>query len=70
MTTKEPLFPRDSRVQHVKTGNTYTIVGTPQRYRLESTGEPAYCYQADDGDPRIWVRDQKEMEDGRFVAVN
>jgi hypothetical protein len=55
-------------VRHVKTGNEYMIVGTPKRYRIEATGEPAYAYTISPVD-EIWVRKQTEMEDGRFVAV-
>lgn len=59
-------FAFDDIVVHRK-GGRYRITGLPDRYRLESTGEPAYAYVAADGrDLTIWVRAQSEMEDGRF----
>lgn len=52
-------------VRHVKTGGEYKIVGTPRRFRVEATNEPAYAYKGSAGP--IWIRPQAEMEDGRFV---
>ncbi len=60
---------------HVKSGNRYAIVGTPDEYRIEATGEVAYGYRAyiqnDDGEiiegKTVWIRSRTEMEDGRFV---
>lgn len=51
-------------VLHQK-GGEYTIRGTPLEFIIEASGEPAYAYEASDG--RIWVRSQRQMEDGRFT---
>lgn len=56
-------FPVGTYLRHVK-GGLYRVVGTPERCRIEKTGEPAYAYLGEDGD--IWVRPQGETEDGRF----
>lgn len=61
------LFKKNDRVYHVKSGNTYTIDGTPDTHRLESNGDPCYTYCGSDS--IVWVRSQKEMEDGRFVKA-
>lgn len=58
------------KVIHVKTGNVYMITGTPDMLRIEADNEPAYSYkkQGSNGvNQTIWIRSQKEMEDGRFV---
>jgi hypothetical protein len=57
-------FPTETFVQHHK-GGVYKIKFTPEKARLEATGEPAYIYEAADG--AIWARSQVEMEDGRFM---
>jgi hypothetical protein len=64
--TPTPMFGRGDVVTHQKGGH-YTIVGTPDTYVIEETGEPAYAYQGKDG--RIWVRSQTKMEDGRFQLL-
>ena len=72
-------FRRKQLVIHVKTGGVYRIVHTPEVCRLEASNGPAYAYQAvwivssrggtiDLIDKPLWVRDQVEMEDGRFAA--
>jgi hypothetical protein len=56
-------------IRHVKTGDIYYVIGTPDTFRIESTNEPAYVYQK----TRLsaaWVRSQSEMEDGRFQLVD
>lgn len=45
-------------------GAEYIVRGTPLEFIIEASGEPAYAYEASDG--RIWVRSQRQMEDGRF----
>lgn len=63
-------FPAETKVRHVKTGGTYTVVMTPDMARLESTGEPAYGYcQEEDPTAPVWFRAQSIMEDGRFESV-
>lgn len=54
------------RVIHSK-GGEYTIRGLPDKYVLEHNRKPAYAYEMADG--RICVREQEEMEDGRFKAA-
>lgn len=61
-------FHTGQRVVHMRSTCTYEIIGTPDRYRLEATGEPAYAYTSGK-DQDIWVRSQTEMEDGRFEAI-
>lgn len=59
-------FHKGDTVRHIKSKHKYAIMGTPDRYRLESTNTPAYAYT--DGN-EMWVRCQEEMEDGRFELV-
>lgn len=59
-------FHKGDTVRHIKAKHKYAIMGTPDRYRLESTNTPAYAYT--DGN-EMWVRCQEEMEDGRFELV-
>jgi len=68
--TKDALFELNQDVIHVKSKGMYKIVGLPDYYRIEATYEAAYAYVGiDEGAcPVIWVRSQKEMEDGRFVV--
>lgn len=61
-------FKRLSRVIHVESGGIYSIVFTPDMCRLEATGAPAYAYIGTNN--LIWVREAKEMEDGRFKPVS
>jgi len=60
-------FTHFEKVLHVKTGKEYHIRELPSSLRLEATDEPAYSYT--DGNGTVWVRSQKEMEDGRFELV-
>ena len=62
-----PKFPLKARVLHIKTGRIYEIVGSPEEFRLEAHNAPAYAYKGDDG--LVWVRNQAEMEDGRFAEI-
>lgn len=55
-------FPINSIVTHVKTGNTYVVVG---HGNLEKDCVPAYFYGSDYKE--MWARDKEEFEDGRFV---
>ena len=58
-------FAVGTRLQHVKSGGHYIVVGFAT---IESNLTPAYVYrslQTDDD----WVRPQTEMEDGRFVVL-
>lgn len=57
-------FGMETRLVHKKTRGLYVVVGLPTHVRLENTDKPAYAYLGEDG--MIWVRDQVEMEDGRF----
>jgi len=69
----EYKFKNGDIVKHVKTGGKYWIVGTPDVYVIEATGEPAYAYrQVELSDkPQIWVRAQAIMEEeGKFVVVD
>jgi hypothetical protein len=66
------MFVLGQEVMHCKTQGLYKIVGLPAKYILEKTREHAYAYEAMDGDaPKgvIFMRCQKEMEDGRFVPM-
>jgi len=66
------IFQKHSWVKHYKSNDQYVILATPDdNYRLEDTGEPAYAYSQCNPDNTngyvVWLRCQKEMEDGRFV---
>jgi hypothetical protein len=71
---KAPLFRNGEHVTHVKSGESYVVVGTPSDgYIIEETLEHAYCYKklkpkniAEMN--RKWIRSQTKMEDGRFVS--
>jgi len=57
-------------VRHIKTGNLYLIIGTPDKIFIEKGATPAYAYQGVKHQrDRIWVRPQAEMEDGRFEVA-
>jgi hypothetical protein len=64
-------FNTGDAIWHLRSKTIYFIKGTPDVYRLEATNEPAYLYMGMPEDdkplPPIWVRSQKEMEDGRFI---
>ena len=66
------LFPKWSKVVHVKTGKVYKIGMVPEEnYRLEACDEPFYAYYAETlpvSDRVYWFRRRSEMEDGRFKA--
>lgn len=64
-----PLFPDGSIVQHRK-GGIYRIFAGPDRTRLEKGWSPGYIYR-ERSNPRgiLVVREQREMEDGRFEAL-
>lgn len=61
-------FEIESRVRHTVTRQEYWIEATPDRCRIEATGEPAYAYRSETG--VLWISTQDEMEDGRFVAAD
>lgn len=60
------LFNLGDNVIHVKTEGSYIVVGLPDEYTIEETGEPAYVYHKK-GSRRKYVRSQSLMEDGRFI---
>jgi hypothetical protein len=60
------MFRLGQKVIHSK-GGEYVIRGLPDKYVLEHSRKPAYAYEMADG--RICVRDQEEMEDGRFAPA-
>ena len=62
------MFRMNQKVRHIKTGNVYKIVGTPETVRIEHLATPAYAYVPEDW-KLIWIRPQTEMEDGRFEVV-
>jgi len=64
------MFKTKTRVVHVKTEKLYEILSTPDKCFIENGAVPAYAYTSlEEGiNPRIWVRPQSEMEDGRFQA--
>lgn len=66
-------FPQGRMVRHVKTQGRYKIFMTPDVVRLEHSNKPAYMYSPaiqEVGEVLYWVRDQEEMEDGRFELVD
>ena len=70
-TPGRPKFVVGDLVEHLNSEHLYRIIGTPENYRLEADGNPAYAYQLEGSrDPVvIWVRSAEEMEDGRFRKV-
>jgi len=62
-----PLFRAGDELEHRK-GGRYVIVATPEQCRIEASAEPAYAYLAK-ADGLLWVRSQREMEDGRFIRI-
>jgi len=63
-------FEIGSRLLHLNSRKEYFILVGPDQAILEATDEPAYIY-SDGQEPAdvIWVRSQKEMEDGRFELI-
>ena len=59
---EEWKFPINSIVTHLKSGNTYVIVG---HGNLEKDCIPAYFYG--NSYKEMWARSKEEFEDGRFV---
>lgn len=53
--------------KHIKSGETYAIVGN---CLLEATNSPAVLYASTIGDGRVWARDLDEFMDGRFVLCS
>ncbi len=63
------LFKKDQTICHKKTGNNYKICEVPEQFkRLEATNESFYEYQCTTTG-LVWVRSQREMEDGRFEVT-
>jgi hypothetical protein len=59
----------DDVIKHVKSGEEYRIVMTPDKGVLENTREPAYSFEMPDG--RVCHRAQKEVEESdRFVLYS
>jgi hypothetical protein len=64
----EPLFSLGQTVRHKRTKGEYIIRAVPDiNRRLEASGNLFYEYQSAI-DSVVWVREQREMEDGRFEA--
>jgi hypothetical protein len=67
----KPKFKLYQKIRHVKTGGEYMITQTPDpQCLLEATGSMFYVYQGQGAitEPTIsWIREQGEMEDGRFI---
>lgn len=56
-------------VEHIKTGNKYSVIATPTKSRLlEYNREPFYEYMCKISQCNF-VRCKSEMEDGRFRKV-
>jgi len=68
----EPLFKLGDKVYHLKSKGLYRIVGIPGNCILTDTDTPAYIYTATNDlySKRIYIRSQKEMEDGRFKLIS
>lgn len=67
MPSPEPWkYPVGSLVQHIATGRIYGIEG---HGTVGAFDAPAYVYLDRPGGRRLWVRDKKDMEDGRFRAL-
>lgn len=72
------LFPLHQTLVCATTGAKFGVMGLPDQYRIELTGEPAYAYcgyhlEADGSYSTlraIHVCCQKDMEDGRFIIAD
>lgn len=65
--TATAKFSQKQVITHKK-GGLYIITAMPDQRRLESSNTPFYEYLSlDDG--QVWLRDQEEMEDGRFTTT-
>ena len=64
-----PKFNKGCLLVHVKAKKYYSVLDTPINVKLESSGKPAYAYKELGGNT-IWVREQNEMEDGRFQIAH
>lgn len=64
------MFKLGTKLIHVKSGNVYHVLMTPDMCKLESDATPVYVYGKvlPSGNQEIWVRPQTEMEDGRFIV--
>ncbi len=60
-----PKFKPGDRLQHLKTGGYYKIIGFA---KIEATLVDAYVYESLQTFD-WWVRPQSEMEDGRFELI-
>ena len=70
----QPKYPRMSLVRHKKTRGIYRVMIDPSYARIEATNEPAYGYVAwlpagGLEETTLWIRPQREMEDGRFELM-
>jgi len=65
------MFTKGQLVKHVVSGAIYKIKQKPSKRRLlENTLARYYVYSSNILPKYSWVRCQKEMEDGRFVAIS
>lgn len=62
------MFPAGAVLTHQK-GGTYVVILTPDICTLEASRKPAYGYLCLDTTRKIHVREQLEMEDGRFIRI-
>jgi hypothetical protein len=65
MSTQTKFQPND-QLRHLKTGGLYRVIGLAT---IEATLEDVYVYESM-SNQRLWIRPQKEMEDGRFVKTH
>ncbi len=61
-------FPAGTVLMHQK-GGTYVVILTPDVCTLEASRKPAYAYLCLETTKKIHVREQEEMEDGRFIVI-
>jgi len=59
------MFRKNVYVKHVESGEIYQINREPDSRKLEATNNHFYEYRSIITD-QVWLRDQHEMEDGRF----
>lgn len=59
-------FAPGEMVDHLRSGNAYEVIYTPDMCFIEQDAVPAYAYSSGG---KVWVRPGTEMEDGRFETA-
>jgi hypothetical protein len=63
----KPLYPIGTALKHKQRGSIHVITGLPDTHRVEDGWKPAYQYTCGS---ITTMREQSEMEDGRFERID